>query len=665
MPSPITPELVVELTNVADPNLSPDGNRVAFVQSSIDRDSLRQQSKIIVADASSGEAAVFTGGDEDGSPRHSTDGASLAFVRPDGKGREQIWIIPTSGGEARQLTSVPGGVTGIAWSPDSRSIAFVSDVDPDLPLDDAASAHLPRTKIVRRIRYRGDTIGWRGDAFRHLFVADVESGETRQLTDGEGDDSAPMWSPDGAKIAFIGDRRDGKDVETRSDVYVIASAGGALVHWSEGLSGIAAVTWSPDGDALAVVGSDRGEALAGWQGWVYVLQLGQAPRRLTDDSLKPAGGYAPLIAPPDMRWTPDDRIVFLADIRGESALYVAAVADGGLRKIAGGGALFTAVTFDAATSWAVVLSATPTSPGDMHRVDLDSGTMTQLTACNSEYLQEHPPARFEKFSMDRAGSEIESRLFFPPDFDPTEQYPLILDIHGGPHGVFGDAFDNIQQVLATAGYVVLAVNPRGTSTYGVDFMMAVHRDWGGEDYLDIMAAVDEVSARGYIDTSRLGITGYSYGGFMSSWIIGHDTRFGAAVIGAPCINLSSMYGTSDIGVSFGEVQWGGRRVDALDAFLEHSPLTYAQNVETPVLLMHGEADVRCPIEQSEQYFVALKRLDKEVEFVRFPDSAHSFLRRGHPKLRMEYLTRLLDWMAGHIGAGASSRVESEPAPAGD
>ena len=138
MPSPITPELVVELTNVADPNLSPDGNRVAFVQSSIDRDSLRQQSKIIVADASSGEAAVFTGGDEDGSPRHSTDGASLAFVRPDGKGREQIWIIPTSGGEARQLTSVPGGVTGIAWSPDSRSIAFVSDVDPDLPQDDAA-----------------------------------------------------------------------------------------------------------------------------------------------------------------------------------------------------------------------------------------------------------------------------------------------------------------------------------------------------------------------------------------------------------------------------------------------------------------------------------------------------------------------------------------------
>ena len=231
---------------------------------------------------------------------------------------------------------------------------------------------------------------------------------------------------------------------------------------------------------------------------------------------------------------------------------------------------------------------------------------------------------------------------------PELRYPLVLDIHGGPHGVFSDSFSAQQQVLATAGYIVLAVNPRGSSTYGTDFLTAVLCDWGGEDYLDIMSAVDLACEREYVDESRLGITGYSYGGFMSSWIIGHDTRFRAAVVGAPCINLSSMYGTSDIGVGFGEVQWGGKRWDALDAFLEHSPLTYAPNVETPVLLMHGEADHRCPIEQSEQYFVTLKRMGKEVELVRFPSSSHGFVRAGHPKLRVEYLSRLLGWMNKHI-----------------
>jgi dipeptidyl aminopeptidase/acylaminoacyl peptidase len=178
--------------------------------------------------------------------------------------------------------------------------------------------------------------------------------------------------------------------------------------------------------------------------------------------------------------------------------------------------------------------------------------------------------------------------------------------------------------------------------------MAVLGDWGGEDYRDLMAAVDAVAARPYVDATRLGVHGYSYGGFMSSWIVGHTSRFKAAVVGAPCIDLPSMYGTSDIGVSFGEVQWHGTRWEALTLALERSPLTYAPAVETPVLLLHGEADLRCPIEQGEQYFVALKRHGKEVEFVRFPDCSHLFLRVGHPKMREEYLSRVLEWFQRHL-----------------
>jgi dipeptidyl aminopeptidase/acylaminoacyl peptidase len=651
MPSPITPELVYELVSVGSPSLSPDGGRLAFVRSQVDRESMETRSRIMVMDVASGESAPFTGGKSDTSPRFSPDGCHLAFVRPDEAGKSQVWVMSTGGGEARKLTDVAGGITDIAWSPDSDALAFVSDVDPDPAPDDHDPKKEPRVSVVRRIRYRADGLGWRGEAFRHIFVVDRESGETRQITDGEGDDSAPAWSPDGSAIAFISDRRPDRETATHSDVYVAPASGGDPELRSQGLSSVAALCWSPSGDAIAVVGSDDDIVGAGWQSWLFVIEPGRAPRKLTDDSISPAGGYAPLVPAPEMRWTDDGCISFIADARGESAIYQADAGTGDLRKVTGGG-LMSQVSFSADTKSAVALTTPPDSAGDLRSVDMTAGAVAQLTDFNRKYFEQRPPAGLEKFTHSRAGFEIESRLLFPPDFDSELRYPLVLDIHGGPHGVFSDSFNAQQQVLATAGYIVLAVNPRGSSTYGTDFMTAVLGDWGGEDYLDIMSAVDLVCERDYVDESRLGITGYSYGGFMSSWIIGQDTRFKAAVIGAPCINLSSMYGTSDIGVRFGEVQWGGKRWDALDAFLEHSPLTYAPNVETPALLLHGEDDHRCPIEQSEQYFVTLKRLGKEVEFVRFPGSSHGFVRTGHPRLREEYLSRLLGWMNKHIaGAG--------------
>ncbi len=647
MPSSIAPDLVYKLVSVASPSLSPDGSRLAFVRSHVDTESMESRSQIIVMDLPSGESAPFTSGKSDSIPRFSPDGSQLAFVRPDDKGKSQVWTMPTGGGEARKLTDVAGGITDIAWSPDSSALAFVSDVDPDRAPDDHDPKKDPRVSVVRRIRYQADGLGWRGEAFRHIFVVDRESGETRQLTDGEGDDSAPSWSPDGLQIAFVADRRPDREIATHSDVYVVPASGGEIELRSQGLSSVAALCWSPSGDAMAVVGSDDDIVGAGWQSWLFVIEPGSVPRKLTDDSISPAGGYAPLVPAPEMRWTDDNCISFIADARGESGIYQVDADGGSLRKVAGGG-LMSQISFDSSAKKAVVLTVPPDSAGDLHSADMTSGTVSQLTGFNRGYFEGHPPARLEKFSLDRAGFEIESRVLFPPDFDASQSYPLVLDIHGGPHGVFSDSFSAQQQVLATAGYIVLAVNPRGSSTYGTDFMTAVLNDWGGEDYLDIMSAVDLVCERDYVDESRLGITGYSYGGFMSSWIIGHDTRFKAAVVGAPCINLSSMYGTSDIGVRFGEVQWGGKRWDALDTFLEHSPLTYAPNVETPVLLMHGEDDHRCPIEQSEQYFVTLKRMGKEVELVRFPGSSHGFVRTGHPRLREEYLSRLLGWMNKHI-----------------
>ena len=645
----ISPDLVYELVSVGSPSLSPDGAGLAFTRSQVDRDSMETQSRIFVMDVESRVCARFTSGERDASPRFSPDGKHLAFVRPDDGGKAQLWVIATGGGEARRLTSLAGGITDVAWSPDSSALAFVSDVDPDRAPDGHDAKREPRVRVARRIRYRADGLGWRGDAFRRVFVVDRESGESRQITDGEGDDSAPSWSPDGRLIAFVGDRRADREVATHSDVYVVAAEGGEPKLWSEGLSTVSAAAWSPSGDEIAVVGSDDDEAGAGWQSWIFVIRQGRAPLRLTDDSISPAGGYAPLVPAPEMRWTADGRILFIADARGKSAIHSVSAAGGKARAILAGEESISAISFDSDGRRAASVASSPESPGELHLTDLESGAAERITDFNGGYLGKHPPARMEKFVISRGDTEIECRAFFPPDFDASLSYPMILDIHGGPHGVFSDSFIPQQQVLATAGYIVLAVNPRGSSTYGVDFMKAVLGDWGGEDYLDIMAAVDALCERGFVDESRLGITGYSYGGFMSSWIIGHETRFRAAVIGAPCINLSSMYGTSDIGVRFGEAQWGGRRWEALDAFLERSPLTYAPNVQTPALLMHGEDDARCPIEQSEQYFVTLKRLGREVELVRFPNSSHGFVRNGHPRLREEYLSRLLDWMNSHIG----------------
>ncbi|MFB6286023.1 MAG: prolyl oligopeptidase family serine peptidase [Candidatus Bipolaricaulia bacterium] len=653
MSQPITPDLVYELTSVPQPTLSPEGSELVFVQSSVDQDEMKTRSQLMRMRLPDGTPEPFTQGERDSHPRFSPDGAWVAFLRPDDHERRQLWLIPPSGGEARPCSDLPGGVSEFAWAPDARRLALVSDVDPDRPPDDHDPQKDPRTRVARRLNYRFDTLGWRGDAHRHLFIVDLSDQEPRQLTDGDWDDTSPVWSPDGESIAFLSDRREDREETEFNEVYVISAAGGEAVCWSEGLLSVSNLAWSPEGERLLAVGSADPDMSAMFQGTLYALAADAAPKRLTDPSIKPAGGFPPIMPGPVIHWRDDDRVRFLADQRGESFLFELDSSSGELRALGGGKMAMLEVAFDAAGERAVLQGAPYHSAGDLYLLEDGQAPIHRLTHANDAYFDEHPTAHVEKLERERAGMTIESRLLFPPDFDESRQYPLVVEIHGGPHGAFYDTFNSIQQILATQGYLVLCVNPRGSSTYGDDFVKAVLRDWGGEDHQDILDAVDAVCERPYVDDARLGVHGYSYGGFMSSWIVGHDQRFGAAVVGAPCTDLPSFYGTADIGVPFGEVQWGGTRMDALDWFVEHSPLTYAPHVETPVLLLHGEVDYRCPIGQSEQYFTALKRLGKTVEFVRFPDCSHLFLRMGHPKLRAEYFQRTLDWFERHIGEAES------------
>ena len=650
MNSPISPDIVYKLRGVGDPSLSPDGTRLAYFQSWIERgDEVESRSRIMMLDLPGGAVREFTQGIKDTVPKFSPDGRILAFLRPDESGKRQVWRMEAGGGEARSLTSVPGGVTEFSWSPDGQRLVICADVDPEASAKDDNNGSTPKTRVVSRIRYRYDTLGWRGDSHYHLCIVDADGENSRQITDGDWDDLSPQWSPDGVSIAFLSGRADDRDFRALTELYVVPAGGGEAQLRSQGLSGVGAVTWSPDGNRMAVLATEDPDGLVAWQAWLYVLEPGKAAHRLTDDSIKPYLGFPSINQPPELAWTGDGRILFLGDKQGESFLFEIPVAGGPVRTVAGGGRQSTALTLDQKAGQAVVMSSNPGSPGDLFQVNIESGADLKLTGLNQEYLDEHPPAYMEKFTFEREGFGIECRLWFPPDFQSTRKYPLLLDVHGGPNGAFYDAFNAVQQVLSTAGYLVLAVNPRGSSTYGDDFMKAVLQDWGGEDYLDLMAAVDLVIDRPYVDGSRLGIHGYSYGGFMTSWAVGHTERFRAAVVGAPCTDLYSMYGTSDIGISFGEVQWGGSLADASAELIKHSPITYASEVSAPVLLLHGEADNRCPISQSEEYFTVLKRLGKEVEFVRFPDCSHLFLRVGHPKMREEYLARTLGWFDKWLG----------------
>jgi dipeptidyl aminopeptidase/acylaminoacyl peptidase len=632
----LRPENIHDLIDVTSPTVSPDGNTVVYVETSTKPDRSGTASRLIRI--SGDHRQVLTTGPSDTSPAFSPDGLRIAFLRPgEGEETKQVWSLPTDGGEAQQITRIESGVQSFVWSPGSDRLAIVSRVDPDDREDDGA----PKTQVVRRIRYRDDGEGWRGDAFSQLFVVDLDGGEPVQLTHGEGDHLAPAWSPEGARIAFVCDALEGREYSRHSEIRVITVDGsGEAVRWSEGMTRAGSVAWSHDGHQLVAAGSHDADVWDPRQSWLYVLEEGQHARAV-------AGDVRAVVQPiPQGCWTPNDDLIYIADQAGES--YLCSVhADGGEEEVILGGEM-TLTSLCVVGKKAAAVGGTTERPGDIYEIDLTDSTGAFRTMVNAGLLKDAPPASVEKIVFDREGWEIQARLLFPEGFDASKQYPLILEIHGGPNGRFSDSYDVVHQILVGQGYLVLAVNPRGSSTYGPEFMKAVLRDWGGEDFLDLMAAVDLVSERDYVDTDRLGVHGYSYGGFMSSWIIGHDHRFKAAVIGAPVTNLYSFYGTSDIGVSFGENQFGGSTLENVEALVERSPLTYAAEVKTPALLMTGEADYRCPIEQTEQFFVALKRQGKEAEFVRFPDGSHGFRRTAHPKLREEYYERMVQWFRERV-----------------
>jgi dipeptidyl aminopeptidase/acylaminoacyl peptidase len=644
---PLSPEaLVYDMSVASDPQVSPDGTRVAYAVARADADKDKATSQIWLSGIDGSDARpVTSSGNRNSEPRWSPDGRWLAFVSDRGEDGNAVMLLPLDRpGEARELTRHRPRPGHLAWSPDATHIVYVVSFDPDNPDEQAPVEGRPgQVRVTRRLDYKQDNRGFLSDVRMQVFVIELATGERRMLTREPHDLSYPAWSPNGRQLAAR--------VSTYNGIYsqlaLIDVAAGSVQRVGPPQGTVAAWSWSPAGDRVLFAGDTTPTAQTDF--FVYDCKSDKVRRLTTDLQCLPDPGFPGLLPPSQPVWL-DDRTVFFHGVRaGESGVYELDVDTAAVRREHATGALNAGYSLDAAHRYVVQAHSSLRRTGEVAVHDRQTGQTEIVTRLNVDFLDANPPAEWERFDVERGGLTTEAWLLKPPDFDANRRYPVILDVHGGPHGYYGYGFNAIQQTLATHGFLVVYSNPRGSGSYGREFAQMVRCDWGGEDYLDLMAVLDAVLERPYADRQRTGVWGYSYGGFMTAWTISHTDRFKAAVCGAPCFDLESMYGTSDISHEWGVYQWGGKPHEASEAFATHSPSTFAHRIRTPTLIVHGEADQRCPIGQGEQMFVALHQAGCEVEFARYPGQSHAMLRVGPPSHRADLIRRLLGWFTNYLG----------------
>jgi len=651
----VGPRDLLRFKTVGDVALSPDGERVAFTVVRIDEEADEYRSTIFVADATGpGKPTELTAGEKKkaSAPRWSPDGKQIAFLSDRERDKPQLYVMPAKGGDARRLTDLPLGAMPASWSPDGSKLLFSAKVPNSAPPPDADAKKRwdQRPRHVTRAQYKADGQGYTFDARQHLFLIDVKSGACKQLTDGDADDRAETWSPDGTRIAWARNRTGVADYNM-SDLHLMNADGTGARQLTNDAGRAISPSWSPDGRAIAFYAYDE---MTPWIGdpmvrpWVVAVSGGPS-RPITKDYDQGVALLPPPAITPGPVWSPDGaQVSAIFAVRGQAHFVRARVGEGGTETIVGGE---RQVTYASAIPGKRIAfaSSDPRDPSEVYVCGWDCEDEHRVTQLNDALIAELDAPVPARRVFDTPNGKIEGWVITPKS--ASGPAPLLVDIHGGPAGFAGDAFALgyfFKYVLASQGWAVLSLNPTGSGSYGRDHAHGIRGRWGEHDLPEQLAAIDALVADGIVDPQRLAVVGYSYGGFMTSWTIGHSDRFKAAVVGAPVVDQESFHGTSDIGMWFAPWELNAEFPRDRETLRRFSPLTYVDRVTTPTLIIHGEADDRCPISQGEQLFAALVACGRaKTEFVRYPGGSHLFILSGRPSHRVDVSQRIVSWLTEH------------------
>ncbi len=660
----ITAEDLYRIETLSEPRLAPDGETVVYTLKRVDPRTEKKYSNLWAVPTGGGEPRPFTSGEQnDSHPRWSPDGGQIAFLsdRADHEKPAQIYLINAHGGEARQLTGIEGEISDFSWSPDGRQLLCrVRKTDPEV-LAREKDEEKKQLGVVERVYdrpfFKLDGEGYLPSERWHLWVVDARTGKARPLTGHPVyDEKSPAWSPDGKSIAFISNHSEKPDLAPfRDQVFVLPVKGGEARPLPAPVGEKLLPSFSPDGRFIAYYGTEGQLETYRNQGLWVVPAGGTAPaRNLT-------AAYDLMVSPwtindlgsPEMMppaWSLDGgRLYFPVAYHGSSLLMSISASGEDLRTVIGEGGVAGAFDFDAGQKKMAFFYGTMTDPGQMHLRDLAAGADRVLTAANRRLLDEIDLGQVEEiWFKSPGGMDLQGWVLKPPQFDPAKKYPAIIEIHGGPQTQYGNFFMHEFYYLASKGYVVAFSNPRGGRGYGEEHTKAIWRRWGDADYADIMAWADVVAALPYVDAARMGVTGGSYGGYMTNWIIGHTRRFKAAVTQRSVSNFISMWGSSDFNWTFQMEMNDKPPYEDLEFYWDRSPMKYMGAARTPTLVIHNEMDLRCPIEQGEQVFVALQRQGVDSEMVRFPDEFHGLSRSGRTDRRIARLNHILRWFDRYL-----------------
>jgi len=668
---PISAKDLYRLQLITDCQISPDGGCVVYCVQRVDQKTEKKHSNLwVVSTERRGgrfrRPRQFTYGDQaDSRPRWSPDGTQIAFIsnRKDEE-QPQIHIIPSDGGEAHPLTDLKGEFGAFEWSPDGRQLVCQFRKKDQEVIEREADEQKKKLGVVSRhitrVFFKLDGTGFLPKERWHLWTIDARTGKARPLTDSEVyDEQEPRWSPDGKEIVFWSNRSPDPDLDPDAiDLFVIPAGGGEPRKIETPVGPKEKPVFSPDGKWVAYLGREgRGEEWRNTSMWIVPADGSGEVRNLTKPfdvhvsswTINDLPGDPPMTPP---TWSQDSRRLYFQVSRHGNTILQSVGLDGdesSLQTVVGDTGVVGAFTFDQAQTKLAYFQADMTNLGQVWVQDVGTGTSRKLTRVNEYLLRARDLGEIEEvWFKGAAGNDLQGWILKPPGFDPAQKYPAILEIHGGPQVQYGNFFMHEFYFLAGHGYVVFFCNPRGGQGYGETHAKAIWNNWGTADYDDLIAWTDFLQQQPYIDPDRMGVTGGSYGGYMTNWIIGHTDRFKAAVTQRSVSNLISMYGSSDYNWAF-QYEFGDQPPwENLENYWRQSPMKHIGNAKTPTLVIHSEEDLRCDMEQDEQVYVALKKLGVDTEMVRFPDEPHGLSREGRTDRRIQRLEHIARWFDRYL-----------------